>query len=114
MKFAEKKQRWVYNEEIDSQPAGEGVQRKILAYGDELMCVENYFEAGARGALHSHPHTQITYVVEGVFEFTIGEETKVVQKGDTLLKQDGIEHGCVCKEKGLLLDIFTPMREDFV
>lgn len=99
MKFAENGQRWVYNEEIDIQPAGEGVQRKILAYGSELMCVENYFETGAAGALHSHPHTQITYVVEGVFEFTIGEETKIVKKGDTLLKQNGVEHGCVCKQK---------------
>lgn len=114
MKFAENSQRWVFNEEIDFQPAGEGVSRKILAYGDDLMCVENYFETGAVGALHSHPHTQITYVVEGEFEFTIGEETRIVKKGDTLLKQDGIVHGCVCKEKGLLLDIFTPMRKDFV
>lgn len=29
-------------------------------------------------------------------------------------KEDGVEHGCTCTEAGILLDIFTPMREDFV
>jgi quercetin dioxygenase-like cupin family protein len=37
-----------------------------------------------------------------------------VAKGDTLCKQNGIIHGCVCLEKGVLIDFFTPMREDFV
>ena len=41
-------------------------------------------------------------------------ETHTVRAGDTILKEDGVEHGCVCTEAGILLDIFTPMREDFV
>ncbi len=110
----EKDQKWVFNADIDGQEAGEGVIRKVLAYTGELMTVENHFKKGAVGALHHHPHTQITYVVSGKFEFSIGEETKIVQAGDTLLKKDGIEHGCVCLEEGILLDIFNPMREDFV
>lgn len=114
MALTEKGQVWVFHDEIDDQKAGEGVQKKVLAYADELMCVENRFEEGAVGTLHHHPHTQITYVVEGEFEFTIGDEVRTVKKGDTLLKQNGVVHGCVCKKKGILLDIFTPMREDFV
>ena len=50
----------------------------------------------------------------GRFRFTIGDETREVGPGDTLLKQDGVMHGCVCLEAGILLDFFTPMREDFV
>jgi quercetin dioxygenase-like cupin family protein len=53
-------------------------------------------------------------VVSGKFEFTIGGEKKIVSAGDTMLKKDGVEHGCVCLEEGILLDIFTPMREEFV
>lgn len=109
-----KNQKWNYNSERLPEVTGEGLFRKILAYTDELMCVENHFEVGAVGNLHSHPHTQITYVVSGAFEFTIGDEKKVVKAGDSMLKKDGIVHGCVCLEKGILLDIFTPMREDFV
>lgn len=114
MNIPKKGQRWVPHDDTLPQSAGQGVTRRILAYTDGLMCVENTFQEGAVGALHSHPHTQITYVVSGVFSFTIAGETHTVRAGDTLLKEDGVEHGCVCREAGVLLDIFTPMREDFL
>ena len=112
--YPEKAQRWVEYAQTIPQNGGEGVQRRILAYTDGLMCVENRFEKGAVGALHSHPHTQITYILEGEFSFTIDGETRTVRKGDTLLKEDGVIHGCTCLEAGALLDIFNPMREDFI
>ena len=110
----EKNRIWNANEEIELEAASSGVNRKILSYTDELMIVENHFAKGAVGAMHHHPHTQITYVVSGQFEFTIAGEKRIVKAGDSMLKKDGIEHGCVCLEEGILLDIFTPMREDFV
>ena len=66
------------------------------------------------GKLPRHPHTQITYVVSGVFSFTIDGEERTVKAGDTMLKEDGVVHGCTCLEAGILLDIFNPMRADFV
>jgi len=112
--MTQKNERWVFHQDTEAQSGGENVIRRILAYCDNLMCVENTFEKGAVGKLHSHPHTQITYVVSGEFAFTIDGETKIVKAGDTMLKQDGVIHGCTCLEAGILLDIFTPMREDFV
>lgn len=109
-----KNQIWNFNEKIEAENCAEGVWRKVLAYGDELMCVENHFKKGAVGALHHHPHTQITYVVSGRFEFEIDGVRRVVNPGDALLKQNSIEHGCVCLEEGILLDIFTPTRQEFV
>ncbi len=114
MKMPEKGQRWVSYDGVLPQDMGGGVTRRVLAYSDTLMCVENTFAKGAVGALHSHPHTQITYVVSGRFDFTIDGETRSVKAGDTLLKENGVEHGCVCVEPGVLLDIFNPMRQDFV
>jgi len=114
MSYAEKDVRWIVNTDIEGEPIAPGIVRKVLAFCDESMLAENTFEKGAVGERHSHPHTQITYITEGVFEFSIGEETKVVKKGDCLLKQSGILHGCVCLEKGILIDCFTPMREDFI
>ena len=105
---------WVFYKDVVVEKTGEGVERRILAYNDELMIVENSFEKGAVGSLHSHPHTQITYVLEGEFEFEINGTKKIVKKGDSMLKKNGIIHGCVCLEKGKLLDIFTPMRKDFI
>jgi quercetin dioxygenase-like cupin family protein len=109
-----KNQQWVFYSDIEGTEAGPGVVRKVLAYSDTVMCVENSFETGAVGAIHSHPHTQITYVASGRFRFTIGEEVREVGKGDSLCKRNGVKHGCLCLEKGVLVDFFTPVREDFL
>jgi len=105
---------WCFAKTVTGKEAAPGVERRILAYCDELMCVENLFETGAIGAMHHHPHTQITYVAKGRFRFTIAGETKEVAAGDTLLKQNDIIHGCVCLEEGILVDFFTPLRQDFL
>ena len=114
MNMSHKNERWVKRSSVEGVQAAEGVVRTVLAYCDSMMSVENAFEKGAVGALHSHPHTQITYIVSGTFEFTIGDETKIVAAGDTLLKRNGVTHGCVCLEKGVMIDTFSPMRDDFV
>ena len=44
---------------------GGGTTRRILAYNDELMSVEVAFETGSVGAVHTHPHTQLSYVLSG-------------------------------------------------
>ena len=106
-------ERWVFNKDTVPVEATEGVVRRVLAYNKGLMCVENTFEVGAIGKLHSHFHTQITYVVSGEFKFEIDGEKKVVKAGDTMLKTNNVIHGCVCIKPGVLLDIFTPMREDY-
>ncbi|WP_432454655.1 MULTISPECIES: cupin domain-containing protein [unclassified Agarivorans] len=105
---------FVFNDQITLEDLGAGVSRKVLAYSDNIMTVEVHFEKGAIGPMHSHPHEQLTYVMSGAFEFTIGDEVKVVKAGDTMYKQPNIEHGCVCLEAGVLIDNFTPMRKDFV
>lgn len=107
-------QRWVFHENTTTYKGQEGVVRHVLAYSKDLMCVENAFEEGAVGSLHHHPHTQITYIVSGEFEFTIDGVKKTVKAGDAMLKTDDVVHGCVCLKAGILLDIFSPMREDFV
>ncbi len=109
-----KNDRWVFYDDVKPQDMGGGVVRRVLAYSDDVMVVENTFDKEAVGALHHHPHTQITYIISGAFEFCIDGVKKVVRAGDTLLKTDGVEHGCVCLEAGKLLDVFAPYREDFV
>ena len=109
-----KNDQWVFTKDIQAGNTSPGASRKVLAFCNEAMCVENHFEEGAVGAMHSHPHTQITYIAEGRFRFTIDGVEREVKKGDTMLKQNSVVHGCVCLEKGIIVDFFTPMREDFV
>jgi len=49
-----------------------------------------------------------------VFEFTTDGETKIVRPGDGVYMKPGILHGCICLEAGVLIDTFSPMREDFL
>lgn len=105
---------FVFYNSKDFEDLGGGVKRKVLAYGDALMQVEVHFEEGSVGAMHSHPHSQLTYVLCGEFEFTINGEKKIVKQGDTLYKVPDVLHGCVCLKKGILLDTFNPYREDFI
>lgn len=105
---------FVFAEECNFEIVSEGVKRKILAYGDQLMAVEVHFQKDAVGQLHSHPHTQLSYVLEGEFEFEIDGIKNIVKKGDTLYKMPNLVHGCKCTKEGVLLDIFTPCREDFI
>ncbi len=105
---------FVFNDNVAMEDLGDGIKRKVLAHSDNMMAVEVHFETGAIGTLHSHPHEQLTYVLSGEFEFTIGNETKIVKAGDTMYKQPEIVHGCRCLSAGVLLDNFTPMRKDFL
>lgn len=100
--------------QIAWEPAGEGVTRKILTYRDEVMMVRVRFEAGAVGPLHSHPHIQCSLVESGVFDITISGRTERLGPGDSFLVPPDAVHGAVALEAGVLVDVFTPMREDFV
>ena len=93
---------------------GGGISRRILAHDEAMMAVEVSFDEGAIGAMHSHPHVQISYVLSGEFEANIGGEVKIIREGDTYYTKPDVPHGVVCKKAGKLLDIFTPQREDFL
>lgn len=105
---------FIYKKECPLQDLGDGVSRRVLAHKGSLMAVEVSFEQGAVGPMHNHVHEQLTYVLSGRFTFTIGDETREVQAGDTLYKAPYVMHGCLCLEKGVLLDTFTPQRQDFL
>ncbi len=93
---------------------GSGVKRSIQAYNDDMMAVEVIFETGAVGAEHTHPHTQCSYVLSGRFSYSVEGEAVELNPGDSIVVPSGLPHGTVCLEAGVLLDIFTPMRKDFL
>ncbi len=78
------------------------------------MVVEISFEKGGIGAIHSHEHEQVAYVKSGIFEFTIGEAVRTIKEGDSLYIEPNTLHGAKAIEAGVIVDVFTPMREDFL
>ena len=100
--------------DMDWQTVAQGVKRKIMGYDDKIMLVKVDFQVGAVGQMHEHYHSQTTYVESGVFEVTIGKETKMLKGGDCFYIPPHVLHGAICKEAGVLIDVFSPIREDFM
>lgn len=103
-----------HHQEMPLKDLGGGTGRRVLAFNDQLMAVEVSFEAGAVGADHTHPHTQCSYVLSGRFRYSVEGESTELSPGDSIVVPSGLVHGTVCLEKGVLLDIFTPCRRDFL
>lgn len=91
-----------------------GIQRQIMGYDGQLMIVKVKFDKGAVGTQHEHFHSQATYVVSGKFELSIGGVKKILGAGDGYYVAPDEIHGCVCLEPGILIDTFSPHREDFL
>jgi quercetin dioxygenase-like cupin family protein len=109
-----KQNEFVENIEINWKELGGGVKRKIMAFDDKLMLVRVAFKKGSVGSIHKHPHSQITNIESGRFEIIINDEKKVLNAGDAFYIPPNTDHGCVCIEDGVLIDVFSPMREDFL
>ena len=106
MFFKTKEHRW---ENVDK-----GIERQIIGYDNSLMMVMVRFQKDAIGVLHQHVHSQATYIAEGKFEVCIEDEKVILEKGDSFFAETNKVHGVVCLEEGLLVDTFSPMREDFL
>ena len=107
-------QKFITDDSMDWEDVAPGMKRKIMSYDDSLMLVKVAFEKGAVGTVHQHYHTQISFVAAGAFEVEIGGEKKVLKTGDSFHAIPNVLHGAVCLEAGLLIDVFSPMREDFI
>ncbi|MDC1515775.1 cupin domain-containing protein [Polaribacter sp.] len=105
---------FIFGDDMAWETVGEGLKRKIMGYDDKIMLVKVDFQVGAIGSLHEHYHSQVTYVESGSFDFTIGDATKTVKGGDTVYIPPHVLHGAICTEAGVLIDVFSPMREDFM
>lgn len=105
-----------YDKDIDLEVIEEGKNyRKVKAHKGGLMFVEVIFENGGVGKSHTHEHEQASYCIEGEFEYTVGDETKIIGVGDSVYIPSNVLHGCrVLGERGVLIDVFSPQREDFL
>jgi quercetin dioxygenase-like cupin family protein len=105
---------FIENKDIPWEDMGNGVRRKIMSYDDRLMVVKVEFEKGGVGSVHQHYHSQITHIESGIFEVEINGDKKILSAGDGFYIPPNVLHGAVCHEAGVLIDVFSPMREDFI
>jgi quercetin dioxygenase-like cupin family protein len=92
----------------------EGAERRVLSYGGTMMAVEFRFPAGVHAPIHSHPHEQIGYLVSGELELTVEGVTTRLGPGASYYVPPHARHGVVTLTPCVLLDCFTPIREEFL
>ena len=99
---------------IPVESIGDGIERQMI-WGDHLMVCRLRLRPRVVTAVHSHRHEQITLVEKGRVVFTVDGEERVAAAGDVLHFPSGILHGAtMLDEEVVLIDIFSPIREDFL
>ncbi len=91
-----------------------GLTRRVLAYNDKLFLAEHRMVKGWAGAMHSHPHDQVVYVVRGHLKVSCQGKSFELRAGDTFAIRGGVQHGASAIEDSLVIDVFTPCREDYI
>jgi unsaturated pyranuronate lyase len=99
---------------VPVEDMGNGIERQMIV-GERMMICRFRFAPKTVTEPHSHMHEQMTIVERGRVLFIIGEEKRIANAGDVLHFPPGCWHGATMfDEEVVLLDIFTPLREDLL
>ncbi|HXG54303.1 MAG TPA: cupin domain-containing protein [Vicinamibacterales bacterium] len=99
---------------IPKHQLSEGIVRQMI-HGERLMICRLTIAPGTMTTAHDHAHEQMTIVEKGRVRFIVGTEEKIFGPGDVLLLPGGFWHGAtMLDEEVVLLDIFSPIREEFL
>ena len=99
---------------VAAEQVAEGIRRQMVV-GENVMVCRFTFDPFVVTDVHSHPHEQMTLVVQGKARFTIDGLTVIAAPGDVLHFPPHNRHGAtMLDEEVVLIDIFSPIREDFL
>jgi quercetin dioxygenase-like cupin family protein len=102
--------RW---DEIALEKITEMISQKIVA-GDREMLAQIYLKRGALVPMHSHESEQMTYILQGALKVMVGGEEVTVREGEVLHIPSGVRHQAEALEDTFELDVFSPVREDWL
>ena len=102
--------RW---DELALEKVTEMISRKIVT-GEREMLAQVYLKKGALVPIHSHDAEQMTYVLQGALKFLIGGEEITVREGEVLHIPSGIPHQAEALDDTFELDLFSPIRTDWL
>ncbi len=100
-------------DEMEKEVLSPTIARKIIS-GDKAMVAQVFIAKGGIVPEHFHDSEQITYILEGALEFEIGGQKILVGKGQVLRIPSNVPHKAVALEDTLDLDIFSPIRHDWL
>jgi quercetin dioxygenase-like cupin family protein len=91
-----------------------GIRMKTVCYGERTLMTEFVLERGSTLPVHSHPHEQTGYLVKGHLRLRIGDQEHDVHPGDSWCIPSGVEHGAQILEDSVAIEVFSPVREDYL
>jgi len=97
---------------IESKKVIDGAEAKFV-HTDNMTLATWNFVAGTLLPEHSHPHEQMTRLIKGQFELTVGNETKILTENDIAVIPSDVVHSGKAISDCIILDVFHPVREDF-
>jgi unsaturated pyranuronate lyase len=101
-------------DKVPAVQTAEGIKRQMVV-GKNIMVCRFTFDPFVVTAEHTHPHEQVTLVIKGRVKFTVSGEERIVAAGDVLHFPPNNRHGAtMLDEEVVLIDIFSPIREDFL
>ena len=104
---------WVHFEHLRRFALADGVSARPL-FGEGAMLNLIEFEPGAEVPLHSHPHEQLGIVLEGMQALVVEGVAHELGPLEAYVLPGGVEHSAYCGPEGaLVLDVFTPVREEY-
>jgi quercetin dioxygenase-like cupin family protein len=96
------------------QAALEGIESKTLVHGEKTLMTEFRLRKGSVLPRHSHPHEQTGYLVSGRIRLFIGAEEYDAVVGDSWCIPGGVEHGADILEDSVAIEVFSPIRDDYL
>ena len=95
-------------------PALPGIERKTLVHGRHTLATEFRMKAGSVLPSHSHPHEQTGYLVTGHIRLTIADQHFDALPGASWCIPPNAPHGAEILEDTVAIEIFSPIREDYL
>ncbi|MCX5647035.1 MAG: cupin domain-containing protein [Phycisphaerae bacterium] len=91
-----------------------GIRMKTVCYGERTLMTEFVLERASTLPVHSHPYEQTGYLVKGHIRLRIGDQEQDVRPGDGWCIPSGVEHGAKILEDSVAIEVFSPVREDYL
>ena len=91
-----------------------GVDFEVLAIGQESMVTKMLYKESDSVPFHKHPNEQNGYVITGKYKLLFGNREHIITESDSYSIPANTEHSLEIIEAGEVIDVFTPVRQDYL
>ncbi len=100
-----------HDETLEMSEFLEGVKARFI-HSENITLAEWQFQAGVDLPEHSHSNEQITKLISGEFELTIGGKRVLLKTGSSVIIPPNVVHSGRSVTASHIIDVFNPVRED--